>query len=74
MEGIQKHKGDGDPRRLGRIEIGRAQRQFVQLPTPGGDGDLLTPLAHSREIVHAVPHARFEVVPDAGHATTAVAN
>ena len=32
-----------------------------------GDGDLLTPPALSREIVHAVPHARLEVVPDAGH-------
>ena len=35
-----------------------------------GDGDLLTPLAHSREIVQWVPHARLEVVPDAGHLMT----
>ena len=32
-----------------------------------GDDDLLTPLEHSREIAQAVPHARFEVVPQAGH-------
>jgi pimeloyl-ACP methyl ester carboxylesterase len=35
-----------------------------------GDGDLLTPLEHSREIAQAVPHARLEVVPDAGHLMT----
>ena len=35
-----------------------------------GDGDLLTPLAHSREIAQAVPHARLEVVDDAGHLMT----
>jgi pimeloyl-ACP methyl ester carboxylesterase len=35
-----------------------------------GDGDLLTPLEHSREIAQLVPHARLEVVPDAGHLMT----
>jgi pimeloyl-ACP methyl ester carboxylesterase len=35
-----------------------------------GDGDLLTPLEHSREIAQRVPHARLEVVPDAGHLMT----
>lgn len=35
-----------------------------------GDQDLLTPLEHSREIVEAVPHARLEVVPKAGHLMT----
>jgi len=35
-----------------------------------GDGDLLTPQEHSREIAHAVPHARLEVVPGAGHLMT----
>lgn len=35
-----------------------------------GDGDLLTPLEHSREIAQGVPHARLEVVPDAGHLMT----
>jgi len=35
-----------------------------------GDGDLLTPPEHSREIAQAVPHARFEVVRDAGHLMT----
>jgi len=35
-----------------------------------GDNDLLTPLEHSREIARAVPHARLEVVPDAGHLMT----
>ena len=35
-----------------------------------GDGDLLTPLEHSREIVRSVPQARLEVVPDAGHLMT----
>jgi len=35
-----------------------------------GDGDLLTPLEHSREIVQSVPHARLEVVPEAGHLMT----
>lgn len=35
-----------------------------------GDGDLLTPLEHSREIAQAVPHARLEVVPQAGHLMT----
>ena len=35
-----------------------------------GDQDLLTPLEHSREIAAAVPHARFEVVPNAGHLMT----
>jgi pimeloyl-ACP methyl ester carboxylesterase len=32
-----------------------------------GDDDRLTPLEHSREIAQAVPHARLEVVPHAGH-------
>ena len=32
-----------------------------------GDEDLLTPLEHSREIAQAVPHARLEVVAQAGH-------
>jgi len=35
-----------------------------------GDGDLLTPLEHSREIALGVPQARLEVVPDAGHLMT----
>jgi len=35
-----------------------------------GDGDLLTPLEHAREIAQAVPHARLEVVPQAGHLMT----
>jgi pimeloyl-ACP methyl ester carboxylesterase len=35
-----------------------------------GDGDLLTPLEHSREIAQAVPQARLEVVPRAGHLMT----
>lgn len=35
-----------------------------------GDGDLLTPVEHSREIAQAVPHAQFEVVPGAGHLMT----
>jgi pimeloyl-ACP methyl ester carboxylesterase len=35
-----------------------------------GDQDLLTPLEHSREIAAAVPHARLEVVPGAGHLMT----
>jgi len=35
-----------------------------------GDGDLLTPPEHSREIAQAVPHARLEVVDDAGHLMT----
>ena len=35
-----------------------------------GDQDLLTPLEHSREIAAAVPHARLEVVPNAGHLMT----
>ncbi|HET7525028.1 MAG TPA: alpha/beta fold hydrolase [Burkholderiaceae bacterium] len=35
-----------------------------------GDGDQLTPLEHSREIVHAVPQARLEVVHAAGHMIT----
>jgi pimeloyl-ACP methyl ester carboxylesterase len=35
-----------------------------------GDCDLLTPLEHSREIAGAVPHARLEVVPGAGHLMT----
>jgi pimeloyl-ACP methyl ester carboxylesterase len=35
-----------------------------------GDQDLLTPLEHSREIAAAVPHARLEVVPRAGHLMT----
>jgi len=35
-----------------------------------GDGDLLTPLEHSREIAQLVPHARLEVVPGAGHLMT----
>ena len=35
-----------------------------------GDGDLLTPLEHSREIAQAVPHARLEVLPRAGHLMT----
>ena len=35
-----------------------------------GDGDLLTPLEHSREIARSVPHARLEVVSDAGHLMT----
>jgi pimeloyl-ACP methyl ester carboxylesterase len=35
-----------------------------------GDTDLLTPLEHSREIAQLVPHARLEVVPDAGHLMT----
>jgi len=35
-----------------------------------GDGDLLTPLEHSREIARAVPQARLEVVPQAGHLMT----
>jgi len=35
-----------------------------------GDGDLLTPPEHSREIAQAVPHARLEIVPQAGHLMT----
>ncbi|MFO1222562.1 MAG: alpha/beta fold hydrolase [Burkholderiaceae bacterium] len=35
-----------------------------------GDGDLLTPPEHSREIAQAVPQARLEVVPGAGHLMT----
>jgi pimeloyl-ACP methyl ester carboxylesterase len=35
-----------------------------------GDGDLLTPLEHAREIAQAVPQARLEVVPQAGHLMT----
>ena len=35
-----------------------------------GDGDLLTPLEHSREIAQWVPHARLEVVVGAGHLMT----
>ncbi|HEY6511170.1 MAG TPA: alpha/beta fold hydrolase [Burkholderiaceae bacterium] len=35
-----------------------------------GDGDLLTPPEHSREIAQRVPQARLEVVPDAGHLMT----
>jgi len=35
-----------------------------------GDSDLLTPIAHSREIVRAVPQARLEVIPKAGHLMT----
>ncbi|HEU5293692.1 MAG TPA: alpha/beta fold hydrolase [Burkholderiaceae bacterium] len=35
-----------------------------------GDGDLLTPPEHSREIALAVPHARLEVLRDAGHLMT----
>jgi len=35
-----------------------------------GDRDLLTPLEHSREIAHVVPHAQLEVVPGAGHLMT----
>jgi pimeloyl-ACP methyl ester carboxylesterase len=35
-----------------------------------GDGDLLTPLEHSHEIAQAVPQARLEVVPGAGHLMT----
>ena len=35
-----------------------------------GDQDFSTPLAHSREIAQAVPHARLEVVRDAGHLMT----
>jgi pimeloyl-ACP methyl ester carboxylesterase len=38
-----------------------------QLLLACGDDDLLTPLEHSREIAQAVPHARLEVVPHAGH-------
>jgi pimeloyl-ACP methyl ester carboxylesterase len=32
-----------------------------------GDGDLLTPIAHSEEIVHRLPGAEHVVVKDAGH-------
>jgi hypothetical protein len=32
-----------------------------------GDGDLLTPLAHSEEIVNRVPGAEHVVVRNAGH-------
>jgi pimeloyl-ACP methyl ester carboxylesterase len=35
-----------------------------------GDQDLLTPLEHSREIAAAVPQARLEVAPKAGHLMT----
>jgi len=35
-----------------------------------GDCDLLTPQEHSREIAQAVPHARLEIVPLAGHLMT----
>jgi pimeloyl-ACP methyl ester carboxylesterase len=32
-----------------------------------GDGDLLTPIAHSEEIVHRLPGAEHVLVKDAGH-------
>jgi hypothetical protein len=32
-----------------------------------GDGDLLTPIPHSEEIVHRLPGAEHVVVADAGH-------
>ncbi|MCG3189122.1 MAG: putative aminoacrylate hydrolase RutD [Burkholderiaceae bacterium] len=35
-----------------------------------GDGDLLTPPEHSREIAQAVPQARLELVAGAGHLMT----
>lgn len=35
-----------------------------------GDNDLLTPLVHSQEIAHAVPHAQLEVIAEAGHMMT----
>jgi pimeloyl-ACP methyl ester carboxylesterase len=35
-----------------------------------GDGDLLTPLEHSREITQAVPQARLESIAMAGHLVT----
>lgn len=35
-----------------------------------GDSDLLTPLALSQEIAHAVPQARLEVIDRAGHLLT----
>jgi pimeloyl-ACP methyl ester carboxylesterase len=35
-----------------------------------GDTDLLTPMAHSREIARALPQARLEVIPKSGHLMT----
>src|SRR5262245_50316558 len=49
MEGIQKHKGRGDPRRLGRIEIGRSNRRVK------GDDELSLRLA-LRSGVHTTKH------------------
>src|SRR5262249_6470916 len=49
MEGIQKHKGCGDPRRLGRIEIGRSNRGVK------GDNELSLRLA-LRSGAHATKH------------------
>src|SRR4030095_15800894 len=49
MEGIQKHKGRSDPRRLGRIEIGRSDRGVK------GDDELSLRLA-LRSGVHATKH------------------
>src|SRR5262249_21934933 len=49
MEGIQKHKGRGDPRRLGRIEIGRSDRGVK------GDNELSLRLAWRRG-AHATKH------------------
>lgn len=35
-----------------------------------GEADMLTPPEHAREIAAAVPQARLEIVPDAGHMLT----
>jgi len=49
MEGIQKHKGRGNPGRFGRIEIGRSDRGVK------GDDELSLRLA-LRSDVHATNH------------------
>jgi pimeloyl-ACP methyl ester carboxylesterase len=54
---------------MAAMDLTEHLREAINVPTliACGTRDLVLPLARSRWLAQRIPHARLEVVPDAGH-------